>query len=201
MNIMVICITLYYLVQLYLCAISISRMPGGRKELISIRIDPDLREKLRSESIQKKSNLNSLINQILTLHVNWDEFGTQMGRLSMSRKTFRTLLDALDEKTVVRIAETVAKEEYKTAAMFYFGKADLHCVIQFMENWLTSANLKFRHTADDDKNVYIIEHDLGKNWSLLFLTRLGSILSEFGYKIIGKDPDERCFTFEISKMC
>ena len=175
-------------------------MSHRKKELVSLRIDPDLRKKLRDESKEKKTNLNSMINQILTLHVNWDEFGTQMGRLSMSRKTFRTLLESLDEETVVRIAETVAKEEYKSAAKYYFGKADLHCIIQFMENWLNAANLKFRHIDDDDRNIYIIDHDLGKNWSLLFLTRLGSILSEFGYKLIGKDPDERCFSFEIAKM-
>lgn len=175
-------------------------MMERKSELISLRIDSGLRKKLRDESIQKKVNLNLMINQILSLHVDWDEFGTQMGRLSMSRKTFRTLLDSLDEETVVRIAETVAKEEYKSAAKFYFGKADLHCIIQFMENWLNAANLKFRHITNDDKNIYIIDHDLGKNWSLLFLTRLGSILSEFGYRLIGKDPDERCFSFEIVKM-
>ena len=175
-------------------------MEKSKTHVISVRIDDDLERKLQGESTRKKVNFNYLINQILELHVNWDEFGTQMGRLSMSRRTFRALLDSLDEKTVVKIAETVAKEEYKRAAKFFFGKADLHCVIQFMENWLGAANLKFRHITDGDKNTYIIDHDLGKNWSLLFLTRLESILSEFGYKLIGKNPDERCFSFEIIEV-
>ena len=174
-------------------------MQKSKNEVISVRLDENMIKKLRKESELKHSSLNAMINQILALHVNWDEFGTQMGRLSMSRRTFRALLESLDEETVVKIAETVAKEEYQRAAKFYFGKADLHCVIQFMENWLNAANLKFRHITDGDKNMYIIDHDLGKKWSLLFLTRLGSILSEFGYKLIGKNPNELCFSFEIVK--
>ena len=171
-----------------------------KSEVVSLRLDADLKQKLHHESTRKGTNLNSLVNQILELHVNWDEFGTQMGRLSMSRRTFRALLDSLDEKTVVKIAETVAKEEYKRAAKFFFGKADLHCVIQFMENWLNAAKVKFRHITNGDKNEYIIDHDLGKNWSLLFITRLEIILSEFGFKLAEKNTDEQCFSFEIVKI-
>ena len=175
-------------------------MQKSKSDVFSIRMDDGLKKKLLAESTRKKTHLGNLINQILKLHVNWDEFGTQMGRLSMSRKTFRILLDSLDEKTIEKIAVTVAKEEYKTASKFYFGKADLHCIIQFMENWLDAASLKFRKINDDAKSLYIIDHDLGKNWSILFLTRLDSILSEFGYKLTEKNPDERCFSFEIVKV-
>ena len=175
-------------------------MQKSKSDVISVRIDDDLKKKLLAESTQKNIRFNHLINQILKLHANWDELGTQMGRLSMSRRTFRTLLDSLDEKKVAEIAVTVAKEEYKTAAKFFFGKADMNCIIQFMENWLGAASLKFRHITDNEKNSYVINHDLGKNWSILFLTRLDAILSEFGYKLVEKNPDERCFSFEIVKV-
>ena len=175
-------------------------MSQSKSEVISLRIDDDLKKKLLVETTRKKIPFNHLVNQILKLHVSWDEFGTQMGRLSVSRRTFRTFLNSLDEKKIVEIARTIAKEEYKTAAKFYFGKSDLHCVIQFMENWLDAADLKFRHITNGEKNSYIINHDLGKNWSILFLTRLETILSEFGYKLLEKNPDKQCFSFEIVKV-
>jgi len=169
-------------------------------EIISLRLDSNLIKRLHEEAESKQISLNSLLNQITISHLNWFELGSQMGRLSMSRRTFRALLEDLDDEIIIKIGNTVAKEEYESTIRFFLGKYDMESIIQFMEKWLKATNIQFRHITDGGKDKYIIQHDLGKKWSLLFITRLEALFSEFGYYLIKKNSEERNISFEIEKI-
>ena len=175
-------------------------MSKSDTEIVSVRLDKDTSKLLRLESDSKQISLNGLLNQIISAHINWYELGSKMGRLSMSKRTFRALLENLDDQKIIKIGNTVAKEEYENAIRFFLTKYDMNSIIQFMEKWLKATNIQFRHTTDDGKNKYVIEHDLGKKWSLLFITRLEALFTDFGYVLADKNSEEHVISFEIRKI-
>lgn len=175
-------------------------MEKSKTDVVSIRIDDELKKKLREESELKQVNLNTLINQVLSKHVGWDEVGNKMGWMFLTKRSMGAFLAPLDKNSIISIAETVGKEEFRNSVQFAYGRVDYDSAIRFMETWLQNTETKYSHMYDLNQNKYIIQHEFGKNWSIYFITTLDSLFQDLGFKFTEQIADDLSCSFQIEKV-
>lgn len=68
-------------------------------------------------------------------------------------------------------------------------------VINTIKNWLMNSDYQFRYTNDKDEK-FVIQHGMGKNWPIYFITMISPIFEEiyYGIKDINADDESLCFT-------
>ena len=175
-------------------------MLKSKTDVISIRIDDALGEKLHDEAELKNLNLNTLVNQILHRHVEWEDIIYKMGWISMSKRALKEFLATMDKRSLIQIAQTVGKTEFTNATKFAYGNFTFENAIALLERWIKNNYLKYSHNFEQNKSIYVIQHYLGKNWSVFFLESIDTAFQDLGHKLEGKSADENCCTFEITKI-
>jgi len=166
---------------------------------VSIRIDSDLSSKLHEKCIEQKISLNTLINHLLEKQVNWHNLTTEMGWVSMFRSTFRELSDSIPKEKIEKIAATTGTSDFKNSLNYLYGYIDLDSILDLFKKRCLNSNVQYREMTVNGTKKIIIQHDLGKNWPLLMVGQMNSILNEKGYRITNDEYNEIGFSFEIIK--
>lgn len=166
---------------------------------VSIRIDSDLSNKLHEKCMEQKISLNTLINHLLEKQVNWHELTAEMGWVSMFRSTFRELTDSIPKEKIEKIAETTGTSDLKNSLNYLYGYIDLDSILDLFKKRCLSTNVQYREMMVNGVKKIIIQHDLGKNWPLLVVVQMNSILNEVGYRTLNEEYNKLGFSFEIVK--
>lgn len=174
-------------------------MENEKNEIISIRVDSDLKEKLVGECKNDHASMNAVINRALLEHVGWNRHVKEGGWVTIFRSSFREIINSVDEKEIIRIGHQVAKDEYKTSAKFFFGNVNVDSLTQLIIDYFDHMNVSYQYTTNEDKNKFIVKHDLGKNWALYFISTVESLFGEIGYMVKKELTCDLCFEFEIIK--
>jgi len=77
---------------------------GAKSAVITFRVPEEVLDFVRQEAIEQKVSLNTVVNQILTKHYEWDAFAQKYGFVSFSPEYYKGLLEAADEKALARQA-------------------------------------------------------------------------------------------------
>ena len=167
-------------------------------DTITIRVPKLLKEQLEKTSKKNQVNLNLLINQILTKKMHWDEQLTKLGWLPMDPFTVKEIIHYLTDEAIIEISKNSSEKVIK-GILFIYGDTSLSHVVEFIDSWLDTANMTFRHTEDSQSHKFLVHHDLGRNWSLLSSKVIDGFITKSGYKI--SDPIEKddSYSFTISK--
>jgi hypothetical protein len=168
-----------------------------KTDIVSIRIDPNLKNKLQEKCETQKISLNTLINQLLEKQVFWNDLTVEMGWIPIFRSTFRNLLDAHSKERIMKIGRTSGKNELKNSINYLYGRIDLESILDMIKKRFQSMGTQFRHITNMGREKIIIQHDLGKNWHFLIITELNELLNELGYRIINEEYNDNSFSFEI----
>lgn len=140
--------------------------------------------RLESRAIQQKTSLNVLVNQVLSSYVEWEMDSAKAGWVPTQRAILTNLIDIINEKTILDIAEKAAGTGGKDSILYMHGKYNL-------ENVLTSIRLSAQRSGfnikeyNDGKNLEIvIQHDLGWKWSLFFKYYYQKIMHDLNQRVI-----------------
>jgi hypothetical protein len=147
-------------------------------ETITLRLEKKILAKLRRESEQNQTSLNTLANQIFRQHIDWHSKASKAGYVPLQKPVIIKLLDRLSEEDVIRVAEEVSKDMFKDVMLMLRDENDLVSTLNLIETWVRVSGFPYKLEVDDDKEVYsyVIQHDLGKKFSLLLATRARVIL-------------------------
>ncbi|HZD36531.1 MAG TPA: hypothetical protein VE130_15105 [Nitrososphaeraceae archaeon] len=137
---------------------------------ITLRFRSEILDKLRHEAHQKRINVNTLSSQILADHVDYGSYASASGMVSFPKSLLTRMMDRLEEDEVEKLSEHIAKNEFKDLTLLLIGEYNLHSFLKTLESWLRISNFQYSfNTADDgDKHRLVIQHDMGKRWSLYF---------------------------------
>jgi len=171
-----------------------------KSEIISVRIDSDLSQKLHDKSEEQRISLNTLINHLLEKQVNWNELANEVGWISTFRATFRELMDSISKDKVTKIGQSTGKTDLQNSLNYFYGKIDLESILDFLKKRFQSMNVQFRHISDNGKDQIIVQHDLGKNWPYLVISELNELLNSIGYRITNDKYNKSGFSFEIIRV-
>lgn len=171
-----------------------------KQEIITIRITDGLKKELLVESKEKKISLNTLLNQILFDHNSWNKPIKELSWITFSNNALRSILEQLTKEEIIKISTTILKDEIKNCIFYFYGVINLESIMKFMVKWFQINNIKSRNLNENGKKQYVFQHEMGMNYSILFLNLLESLLSEIGYKITKESSNHRSFSFHITNI-
>jgi hypothetical protein len=171
--------------------------PPKTSESVTLRLDKDILDKLRKEAKEKQVSLNVLVGQIALQHLDWHAYASKAGFIAVTRGTDRKMLEKITEKDIVEIAEYVAKKESKEFIIMLKNDYSVTSALQVLDTWLKIVGYSYRHEVRGSEHSYIIQHEMGKKWSL-YLKELFRLISEdFGLPRVDFDVNENMLSFKV----
>lgn len=160
---------------------------------ITFRLDSTVVEELQRDADQGEISLNVLVNQVLRRYVEWDRYENKLGMMPIPKSMLTTLIDealqlAEDAKIVdlesyrnkiVGNAAQTALKVMKDSVLFMRKEYSFWTVLDVLRQYMKVAGIVSDHRIETGrKHVFIIQHDLGDNWSLFAKELLSKIFIE-----------------------
>jgi hypothetical protein len=158
-------------------------------ESLTLRIDKGLLDKLRKESEQKMVSINSLTNQIIKSYIKWYSPAQRAGIMFVPKCLLIPLINNLAEYQILNIADEFRKSGYEETLLMMSKEYSLPVILDLFDSWLNVSNMQFDRGSSENSLTYIINHSMGKKWSL-FLEKV------FWY--IVKDLEITGATFDVT---
>jgi len=157
---------------------------------ITYRLPIKLVEEIESEAMNNSISHNVMARQILEKYIRWDRFANKIGIIPVPKKILDTLgldMNAEDVDIIINVIKPVIKD----TVLFIKGKYDLKRCIETLEDYMRASGMKSDHRVEGDVHHFIIQHDLGSNWSIFTKQLLQEIFHEFV-----PDTEMKCQTTE-----
>lgn len=152
-------------------------MQDAKSVSITFRFPNSLFKELKEESEHKKVSLNTLLNQIVTAHVEWHARATSAGFMPVRRTLVRKLMDSLTEGEIDNLAKDISGE-LKDASLIMMGADTQRSLLGFLERWVNASGFSYRHFVESNNaHTFIIQHEMGYKWSH-YLDRICYYLTE-----------------------
>jgi hypothetical protein len=180
----------------YLCKLDSSRVknqyPKKKEKTRSItyRLPVKLVEEIETEAMNHSVSHNVMARQILEKYVQWDRFATKIGIIPVPKKILDTLGIEMTAEEINEIINVI-KPVIKDTVLFIKGKYDLKRCIETLEDYMRASGMKSDHRVEGELHHFIIQHELGSNWSIFTEQLLKEIFKEFL-----PDSEMKCQTTE-----
>ena len=145
---------------------------------ITYRLPTKIVEDLETEAINKNISQNVLVKQILEKYVTWDRFDDKTGMISVPKGVLTSLGLEMDGKDINGIIKTVLPL-IKDTVLFMKGRYDLKRCIETLEYFIRASGMKSDHRIEGELHHFIIQHELGLNWSFFTEQLLKEIFNQF----------------------
>lgn len=145
---------------------------------VTYRLPVTLVEAIETEAMNHNISHNVMARQILEKHIQWGRFADKIGMIPVPKK----LLDMLGiEMSASEINEiiNIIKPVIKDTVLFIKGKYDLKRCIETLEDYMRASGMKSDHRIEGELHHFIIQHELGSNWSRFTEQLLQEIFKEF----------------------
>jgi hypothetical protein len=160
---------------------------------ITFRLDSNVIEELQREADEGEFSLNILVNHVLRRYVEWDRYEKKLRMIPVPTTLLSRLIDeiikvAADEgipelnihrdKIIKNVAET-AFSVIKDSVLFMKKKYNLWTVLDVLQEYMKVSGIMSDHRIEPGRrHVFIIQHELGENWSLFAKELLYMIFAE-----------------------
>ena len=176
--------TLYSIHLGYLCKMdsAIKRQQHTPKKektrSITYRLPVKLVEAIEAEAMNSNISHNVMARQILEKYIQWDRFANKIGIIPVPKKILDTLGIEMTSGEINEIINVI-KPVIKDTVLFIKGKYDLKRCIETLEDYMRASGMKSDHRIEGDMHHFIIQHELGSNWSIFTQQLLQEIFKEF----------------------
>jgi macrodomain Ter protein organizer (MatP/YcbG family) len=148
---------------------------------LTIRLNSVVIDELQTEADNRQMPLSVLINQILKRYVEWDRYQNRIGLMPVPRAILSNLTDKaisiaesrgvkdidLYRDELIKQASELAFSLIKDSVLFMKKHYNLEVVLSVLEEYMNVSGIKADHKVEGPrKHVFIIQHEMGKNWSL-----------------------------------
>jgi len=148
---------------------------------VTFRLDSSVIDELQTEADNREISLNVLVNQVLKRYSEWDRFENKIGMMPVPKVILSSLIDKAISiakssgiKDIDRYRDEIIKQAAHTAfglmkdsVLFMKRQYNLWVVLSVLEEYMKVSGIKSDHKLEGSrKHVFIIQHELGENWSL-----------------------------------
>jgi hypothetical protein len=146
---------------------------------ITFRLPTRLINNLESEAEQKNISLNVLVKQILEKYMEWDRFSDKIGMIPVPKKVLQSLDKNMNSKDINNMVNAI-HPTIQDIVMFMKGDYDLLTCIETLESYMYASGVKSDHrVSKGGMHNFIIQHELGMNWSIFTEQLLKEIFHKF----------------------
>ena len=162
--------------------VSESSLQQSRKtRSVTFRIDASVIDELQAESDSREISLNVMVNQILKRYSEWDRYENKIGMMPVPKVILSTLIDSsmtmakhagikdLDRyrNEIIKQAAKIAFDLMKDSVLYMKKQYNLWVVLSVLEEYMKVSGIKADHKIEGSrKHIFVIQHELGENWSL-----------------------------------
>ena len=124
-----------------------------------------------------------MVNQALKRYSDWDRYETRIGMMPVPKAMLTSLIDkavdmakksGLEEQDfgplrdqIIRQAAEIAFNIMKDAVLFMKKQYNLWVVLAVLQEYMKVSGINSDHRIEGGrKHVFVIQHELGENWSL-----------------------------------
>jgi hypothetical protein len=166
----------------------------------TFRLDTKIVQELQRDADQGEVSLNVLVNQILRRYVEWDRYERKLNLLPIPKLMLIKMIDdtlriakeanisdlEAYRNKIARSAAEVALNIMKDSVLFMKKDYNLWSVLDVLRKYMKVAGITSDHSVEHGrKHVFVIQHELGENWSLfarellsLIFTQLAQVKAE-----------------------
>jgi hypothetical protein len=168
-----------------------------QSESITFRLDSIILNKLHHEAEQKDISVNTLVSHIIRRHIDWHSNSAKAGFVTVRKGLLANLINRLPEKEISSIAEYIAKNETKDFVLLLRNEYNIESALDVIETWIKISGYPYRHEVNYTRHSYVIQHDMGKNWSLYMAELYRFLFEEFGLKRVEFDLNYNTLDFVV----
>ena len=168
-----------------------------QSESITFRLDSTILNKLHHEAEQKDISVNTLVSHIIGRHIDWHSNAAKAGFVTVRRALLSNLINRLPEKEISCLAEYIAKNETKDFVLLLRNEYNIESALDVIETWIKISGHPYRHEVNYTRHSYVIQHDMGKNWSLYMAELYRFLFEEFGLKKVEFDLNHNTLDFIV----
>lgn len=150
---------------------------------ITFRLDPAVVDSLQREADHKEISLNMLVNQVLRRYVRWDTFEPKIGMMPVPKIILSTCVnkailvanevglnqDDIDSHRdkIIKSAAEISFNLIKDSSLLMKRTYNLWTVLEILQEYMKVSDMKSDHRIEPgNTHVFMIQHELGENWSL-----------------------------------
>ena len=174
-----------------------AKQQSHQSESITFRLDSTILNRLHHEADQNDISVNMLVSHIIRRHIDWHSNAAKAGFVTVRRGLLINLINRLPEKEISSIAEDIAKNETKDFVLLLRNKYNIESALDVIETWIKISGYPYRHDANYTRHSYVIQHDMGRNWSLYLAELYRFLFEEFGLKRAEFDINHNTLAFIV----
>ncbi|MDP9288609.1 MAG: hypothetical protein M3P08_10475 [Thermoproteota archaeon] len=154
-----------------------------KSQSITFRLDSHTIDELQREADQNQISLNVLVNQVLKRYSDWDRYENRIGMMPVPKAMLTSLIDkavdmtkknGIKEEDIERVRDQIIKQAaeiafniMKDAVLFMKKQYNLWVVLAVLQEYMKVSGINSDHRIEGGrKHVFVIQHELGENWSL-----------------------------------
>jgi hypothetical protein len=162
-------------------------------ESITFRLDDIVLNKLHREAEQKDISVNTLVSHIIRRHIDWHSNAAKAGFVTVRRGLLIDLIGRLPEKEI----SSIAKHETKDFVLLLRNEYNIESALDVIETWIKISGHPYRHEVNYTRHSYVIQHDMGRNWSLYMAEQYRFLFEEFELKKVEFDINDNTLDFIV----
>ncbi|MFL6395637.1 MAG: hypothetical protein ACJ706_00555, partial [Nitrososphaeraceae archaeon] len=121
----------------------------------------------------------------------------EAGFVTVRRGPLIDLINRLPEKEISSVAEYIAKHETKDFVLLLRNEYNIESALDVIETWIKISGHPYRHEVNYTRHSYVIQHDMGRNWSLYMAEQYRFLFEEFGLKRVEFDINDNTLDFVV----
>jgi hypothetical protein len=164
---------------------------------VTFRFDNEILNKLRDEADQKRISLNTLASQIFQSYVEYDMYASRAGMISFPKSLLVRIMDRLSEQEVEQLSEYIGKNEFKELNLLMRNEYTLSAFLGLIESWLRVCGFGYRRDIVDGIQTFVIQHDMGKRWSVYIEKLIRYVFEDLGQAIPTFDVTDNSLAFRV----
>jgi hypothetical protein len=169
-------------------------------EAATFRFDKTILDQLRIEAEQKQINLNTLLNQIVRSHVEWHANAARAGFIPIRKGLIKRLFEPLTKEQIDALAEGVSLGLTDETMLIVMKERTEESAFQLLERWIRVSGFNYHHEINEDSRIFVIQHNMGKNWSYYVSLIIEHAASEFRNVKPDIQVTENALFFKIRKV-
>ena len=108
------------------------------------------------------------------------------------------IIDNLADYQMESVADKFRKSGYEETLLMMSKEYSLPVVLDLFDSWLNVSNMQFNRESSEDSLTYIINHGVGKKWSLFLEKVFWYMVKDLGITGARFDVTESTVTIKIN---
>jgi hypothetical protein len=155
---------------------------GPKSESITFRLESRVLDNLKKKAKHDKVTLNTLVSQIIADYFDWSLTAIDAGWMVMPKMTVRKAFEMLSQDEILTLADATSQEK-KEMLLYMKGKDDEQSFLSILRMRAKKSGFHLRELEKDDKTTIIIQHDMGRNYSLYCKSLYETIMHQYGVQV------------------